>query len=132
MGTRKPLILMVDDESHILHVLSMKLRTTGYDVITAEDGEEGLLLAMQHRPDLVITDYQMPYMTGLQLCQELAQRESTRDIIVLMLTARGPQWGSQCLTQPNLAGVITKPFSPREVVGRVRELVGRPVQRKVG
>lgn len=132
MGSSNPLVLMVDDETHILHVLSMKLRTAGYEVITAEDGEEGLELAIEYCPDLVITDYQMPYMTGLRLCQELAQREATADIVVLMLTARAPQWGSQCLLQPNLAGVITKPFSPREVVHRVRELVGRSIQRKVG
>lgn len=133
MHNDKPLILMVDDETHILHVLSLKLCSAGYDVITAQDGEEGLACALEHRPRLIITDYHMPYMTGLELCQKLQERPETRDIIVLMLTARSPQISSLCVEHPNLAGVITKPFSPREVQDRVQELLGKgQIIRKAG
>ena len=68
MNRDKPLILAVDDETHILHVVSLKLTRAGFDVITAEDGEEALELALEECPDVVITDFQMPIMNGLELC----------------------------------------------------------------
>ena len=70
-------ILVVDDESHILHVLSLKLGKAGYDVLTAVDGEEGLHLARESKPDLVITDIQMPYMTGIELSREATGKNDT-------------------------------------------------------
>ncbi|MEX0777606.1 MAG: response regulator [Phycisphaeraceae bacterium] len=120
----RPLILAADDEVHILHVVSLKLRNAGFDVITAEDGEEAFEMALEQAPDLVITDFQMPYMTGLELCQKLRAHEATRDIPTLMLTARGFSLSSEDLEQTNIAGVLSKPFSPREVLARVQELIG--------
>ncbi|RPI59235.1 MAG: response regulator, partial [Planctomycetaceae bacterium] len=64
-------ILVADDEAHILHVVSMKLKNAGYEIITAMDGEEAAELAKAELPDLVITDYQMPIMTGLEFCKSL-------------------------------------------------------------
>lgn len=118
---RKPLILIVDDESHILHVVSLKLRNAGYEVVTAEDGEEGVAAATEHWPDLIISDYQMPYMTGLELCLTLRQQDATREIPVLMLTARGFSLAQDYLEQTNIVGVVSKPFSPREILARVQE-----------
>ena len=117
-------ILVVDDETHILHVLSLKLRNAGFNIITAEDGEEGLAKAMENHPDLVITDYQMPFMSGLDLCIRLKEEPRTKDIPALMLTARGFSLAEQYLDQTNIAGVLTKPFSPREVLGKVEALLG--------
>ena len=71
-------ILVADDEAHILHVVSMKLRNAGYEVVTAADGEEALELCKSECPDLLITDFQMPYMDGLQLCMALRATEGTR------------------------------------------------------
>ena len=82
-------VLVADDETHILHVVSMKLRNAGYDVITAVDGEEALELCATEKPDLLITDYQMPVMSGLELCQRLQQIPATQQIPAIMLTARG-------------------------------------------
>src|SRR4051812_29870544 len=84
-------ILIIDDEAHILQVLQLKLRNAGYEVVTAVDGEEGLEYATrrEQRPDLIITDFQMPYMTGLELCKALAGDPAVASIPVLMLTARG-------------------------------------------
>lgn len=124
MDRDKPLILVVDDETHILHVVSLKLANAGYDVITAEDGEEALGIAIDRNPDLVITDYQMPFMTGLELCVKLKEHELTRATPALMLTARGFSLAGEYLEQTNIAGVLSKPFSPREVLGRVQELIG--------
>lgn len=124
MNRNAPLILVVDDEAHILHVVSMKLRNAGYEVITAEDGEEGLASAIENRPDLVISDYQMPYMTGLEMCIQLKKHASTAATPALMLTARGFGLGQDAMDQTNIAGVLSKPFSPREVLSRVQELLG--------
>ncbi|WP_432798078.1 response regulator [Poriferisphaera sp. WC338] len=116
-------ILVVDDETHILHVVSLKLRNAGYEIITAEDGEEGLAKALSHKPDLIITDYQMPFMTGLELCIKLKEHDETAGTPALMLTARGLSLESEYFEQTNIAGVLTKPFSPREILMRVEELL---------
>ena len=123
MKRKTPLILVVDDEIHILHVVKMKLANAGYEVITAEDGEEALEIALQQQPDLIITDYQMPYLTGLDLCIALKQHETTRTTPALMLTARGFSLARKHLDQTNICGVISKPFSPREILTRVVEQV---------
>ena len=102
-------ILVVDDEAHIQHVLSLKLRNAGYEVITASDGEEGLHVATAASPDLVITDLQMPYMTGTDLCRAFAAREETRDIPVIILTARGYALSDDDLANGNIE-VVSKPF----------------------
>jgi two-component system alkaline phosphatase synthesis response regulator PhoP len=116
-------ILIVDDETHILHVLSMKLHNAGYEVITAVDGEDGFDCALKHHPDLIITDYQMPYMTGLELCKALAGDKSTMGIPVIMLTARGFALDSQDLALRNIREVVAKPFSPRAMVEQIREIL---------
>ncbi len=120
-------ILVVDDEAHILHVLSLKLRNAGYEVITAVDGEDGFELASQHVPDLVITDFQMPYMTGLELCRALASHEETAQIPVLILTARGYALDHEDLAIGNIRGVLSKPFSPRAVLKLVKESLVSPL-----
>jgi two-component system alkaline phosphatase synthesis response regulator PhoP len=118
-----PTILVVDDESHIVHVVSLKLKNNGYQVITASDGEEGLALALEHEPDLLITDYQMPYMTGLELCLALKQQHPEQSIPALMLTARGFSLAQEYTDQTDIVGLLSKPFSPREVLARVEEIL---------
>jgi two-component system alkaline phosphatase synthesis response regulator PhoP len=117
-------ILVADDESHILHVLTMKLRNAGYDVITAVDGEEALDLCLAERPDMVITDFQMPLKTGLELCRELHAHEATRDVPAMMLTARDFDLTPQELLEAGISVVMAKPFAPREVLAKVRQLLG--------
>ncbi len=114
-------VLVVDDEAHILHVLSLKLRNAGYEVITAVDGEDGFELARQHVPDLIITDFQMPYMTGLELCRALAEHGPTTHVPVLILTARGYALDNEDIKIGNIKGVLSKPFSPRAVLQLVKE-----------
>ncbi|MCH6550387.1 MAG: response regulator [Planctomycetes bacterium] len=116
-------ILVVDDEAHIVQVLSLKLRNAGYEIITAVDGEEGVDLAREQRPDLIITDFQMPYLTGLELCQALAEHEPTAKIPIVILTARGYALDDADLALGNIKDVISKPFSPRAIVQLVRELL---------
>ena len=130
MTREKLLILVVDDETHILHVVRLKLVNAGYDVITAQDGEEALEIALEQQPDLVITDYHMPFMTGLELCVAMKQHDQTRAIPALMLTARGSSLSGEYVDQANIASVISKPFSPREILGHVEELIGAHVNRE--
>jgi len=120
--------LLVDDERHILNVVSIKLQNAGYAVITAENGREAYDLARQARPDLIITDYQMPLLSGVELCAKLSADPSTRDIPVIMLTARGFAISEQDKACGNIKQVVDKPFSPREILECVRAfLEGTPV-----
>ncbi len=116
-------ILVADDEAHIRHVVSMKLANAGYEIITATDGEEALELALTEKPDMIITDFQMPFMSGLELCTRLRENELTRDIPVLMLTARGFDIEEHEMAAAGLRDVLSKPFSPREVLRRVQHLL---------
>ncbi|MCK4873660.1 MAG: response regulator [Phycisphaerales bacterium] len=118
-------ILVVDDETHIVHVVSLKLRNAGFEVLTAADGEEAYEVACAELPDVVITDFQMPYMTGLELCVALRDNAETAHIPILMLTARGHAIDESELAKTNILGVLSKPFSPREVLMRVTELLGQ-------
>jgi two-component system, OmpR family, alkaline phosphatase synthesis response regulator PhoP len=117
-------ILIADDETHILNVLSIKLQNAGYNVVTAQDGEEAYQLACEHKPDLVITDYQMPKLSGLELCTRLRGTSGTQDVPAVMLTARGFSMADRDTSQDNIREVITKPFSPREVLALVQRLIG--------
>lgn len=117
-------ILVADDETHITHVVSLKLKNAGHNVVVAHDGEEALELCFEHMPHLVITDLQMPYMSGLELAQRLKQDERTKDTPVLMLTARGYALDQAELDQTNIKRVMSKPFSPREILQLVSEFVG--------
>lgn len=119
-----PTILCVDDESHILHVVSLKLRNAGFHVLTAEDGEAGLAAALRHTPDLVITDFQMPFLSGLEMCVELKKHPATGATPVIMLTARGFALPPDQVNHTGIVAVMNKPFSPRDVLARVQELLG--------
>lgn len=116
-------ILVCDDEPHIVHVVAAKLRHAGFEVFTAGDGEEAFGLATSRRPDLVITDYQMPLLSGLELCAKLRGDAATRDLPAIMLTARGFSLSEQELLHTNIRQVLAKPFSPREVLSSVRRIL---------
>ena len=124
MSEGKPVILVVDDEPHITHVVALKLRHAGYDVVTAGDGEEGFEIACETNPTLIITDLQMPYMTGLEMCQKLAGVTTTARTPVLVLTARGYHLASDDTVNSNIRGMISKPFSPREILEKVAQIIG--------
>jgi two-component system alkaline phosphatase synthesis response regulator PhoP len=119
-------VLVADDEAHIRHVLSLKLQNAGYEVVTATDGEEALEVCLSDLPDLVCTDFQMPYLSGLELCRRLRENEHTRQVPVLLLTARGFDIASHQMTSLGVAEVLSKPFSPRELLAKVQELIGLP------
>lgn len=116
-------ILVADDESHILHVVSLKLRNAGYRVVTARDGQEALELAQQEKPDLLITDYHMPQLSGLELCQMLKAGAATNSIPAIMLTARGYHLEPADTEKSGILRMLSKPFSPRHLLATVNEVL---------
>ena len=118
------LIMVVDDESHILHVVCLKLKNAGFETLTASDGEEGYNLAMEHKPDLIITDYQMPFMSGLEMCGKLCEELGDDKIPAIMLTARGFSLSKDDIARVNILEVMSKPFSPREVLALAQNILG--------
>lgn len=101
----------------------MKLTNAGYEVLTAVDGEEALELCAREKPDLLITDYQMPVMSGLELCKQLRSDDQTRNIPAIMLTARGFDIEPSDMVAAGITAVLGKPFSPREVLAKVNDLL---------
>lgn len=115
-------ILVADDETHILNVLSIKLQNAGFRVVTAEDGAEAYALAQASQPNLIITDYQMPGLSGLELCSRLQCDPLTRHIPAILLTAHGLAV-AESEHVANIREVIAKPFSPRQVLNSVYRLL---------
>jgi two-component system alkaline phosphatase synthesis response regulator PhoP len=116
-------ILVADDESHILNVVSLKLRNAGFHVLTASDGQEALDLAIQERPHLLITDYHMPNLSGLELCRRMRQNELTNSIPAIMLTARGYHLDPKDTAESGILRMLSKPFSPRHLLATVNEVL---------
>ena len=121
MDKRKALV--VDDEFHIVQVVSIKLKNNGFDVTTAENGEMAYDLVCENTPDIIVTDYQMPVMSGLELIQKLRQNPDTVHIPVIMLTARGFSIEEDQKKQLNIAACLGKPFSPREVLQTIEDVL---------
>ena len=116
-------VLVVDDEIHITHVVTIKLRNNGYEVISAENGAEAFDLVCEEAPDIIVTDFQMPIMTGLELVQKLRQTEQTKDIPVIMLTARSFSIDKEQQKELGISELVSKPFSPRELLRTVEDVL---------
>lgn len=110
-------ILLCDDEIHILRAAEFKLKRAGFEVDTAGDGEEAWQKILEHKPDILVTDCQMPRLDGLGLIRRLREHPETREIPALMLTAKGFELSAEELAeQLNVLRVLAKPFSPRELL----------------
>ena len=117
-------ILLCDDEIHILRAAEFKLKRAGYDVRIAADGQEAWEAIQLQKPDVLITDCQMPRLDGFGLVQRVRENPETEDLPVLMLTAKGYELSQEELTDKwNVAAVIAKPFSPRELLRSVEKLL---------
>ncbi|MDD5134192.1 MAG: response regulator [Phycisphaerae bacterium] len=121
MSNRK--VLVADDEAHIVHVVAMKLRNNGFDVITADNGAEAYELCCEEKPDVIITDYQMPQMTGIELVKKLRSTPELEHIPVIILTARGFAIEDEQKEKLNIAECLSKPFSPKELLSHVENVL---------
>lgn len=118
-------ILLCDDEIHILRAAEFKLKRAGYDVRIASDGQEGWEAIQQQKPDVLITDCQMPRLDGLGLIARVRENPETADITIFMLTGKGFELSHEELAARwNVLAVLAKPFSPRELLQKVNHVFG--------
>ena len=125
MGNAK--VLVVDDEIQYLDVVAFKFRNAGLEVLTARDGQQALQVALAQLPAVVVSDYQMPALDGLGLCRQLRADPRTASVPFILLTAYGLDIQEDGLSEAGVTAVMSKPFSPRELLARVNELL-RPAQ----
>jgi DNA-binding response OmpR family regulator len=117
-------ILLCDDEVHILRAAEIKLKRSGFDVRCAFDGQEGWEIVQSWQPDAVVTDLQMPKVDGLELVRRIRRCEATRELPIVMLTAKGYEASyRQAAEHLNIPLVLPKPFSAKELIRLLKELL---------
>ncbi|HCI20151.1 MAG TPA: DNA-binding response regulator, partial [Alphaproteobacteria bacterium] len=118
-------ILIADDEPNQLELLSYNLSSADFEVLRASDGQQALEMVEEHRPDLAIIDWMMPHMSGIDLCRKLRSRNETKNMPIIILSARGEEGDRTLGLDIGADDYISKPFSPRELISRVRALLRR-------
>src|SRR6266704_6778229 len=118
-------ILIIEDESDVADLLTLNLRKAGFRISTAADGASGLQKARDDRPDFIVLDLMLPKMLGLEVCRILKSDTATRHIPILMLTAKAEEIDRIVGLEFGADDYVTKPFSPREVVLRIRAIMRR-------
>ncbi|MCE2481547.1 MAG: phosphate regulon transcriptional regulator PhoB [Alphaproteobacteria bacterium] len=121
----KPLILIVEDETPLVTMLRYNLEKEGFRVAAAVDGQQALLLLAEERPDLVLLDWMLPSISGLELCRRIRRRAEWRDLPVVMLTARAEEADRVRGLEIGADDYVTKPFSRGELIARIRALLRR-------
>jgi len=117
-------ILVVDDEIYIVHILDFSLGMEGYEVVTALDGEQALEKARAEKPDLIVLDIMMPKLDGYETCKRLKADPETKDVPVILLSAKGRNVDQKVGFEVGADDYITKPFSPRKLVERINAILG--------
>ncbi len=121
----KPLLLIVEDEETLVTLLRYNLEGEGYRVAVAKNGEDALLLAKEETPDLILLDWMLPLLSGIEVCRRLRRDSATRHVPILMLTAKGEEEDKIRGLDTGADDYVTKPFSPTELVARIRALLRR-------
>jgi two-component system phosphate regulon response regulator PhoB len=118
-------LLLVEDDRALAELVAFHFERAGYSVVSTGDGDEALLLAEEKRPDLVILDWMIEGVSGLEVCRRLRRRPATRDIAVIMLTARGEEEDRIRGLDTGADDYLTKPFSPKELLARASAVLRR-------
>jgi two-component system phosphate regulon response regulator PhoB len=121
----KPTLLVVEDEAAMVELLRYNLEKEGYDVAAAADGEEALQAIADSRPDLIILDWMLPLVSGIEVCRQIRRKPETKDIPIIMLTARAEEADRVRGLEVGADDYVTKPFSPSELIARVRAVLRR-------
>lgn len=121
----RPRILLVEDDANLVELVRYNLDKEGFDVINTHDGEEALVLAEEERPDVVVLDWMISNLSGIEVCRRLRRAPETAAIPIIMLTARAEEADRVRGLETGADDYVTKPFSPRELVARVRALLRR-------
>jgi two-component system alkaline phosphatase synthesis response regulator PhoP len=124
-------ILVVDDEIYIVHILDFSLGMEGYEVVTALDGEQALEKVAQQKPDLIVLDIMMPKLDGYETCKALKSKPETRNIPVILLSAKGRNVDQKTGFEVGADDYITKPVSPRKLVERINAILGQTTRQDV-
>ncbi len=127
-----PVILVVEDEPAQLELLSYNLSKEGYSVVRAEDGESAMLLADEVEPDLILLDWMLPNISGIEVCRQLKRQKRTASTPVLMLTARGEEEDRIRGLDTGADDYVVKPYSIKELLARVRSMLRRTRPGSVG
>ena len=117
-------IVIADDEPHVLRSLEFILKKQGYSVVTAVNGEEALERVKETNPDLVFLDIQMPKMDGNSVLRHLRDDPNYQDLYIVMITAKGQEADRLNSLESGANEYVTKPYSPRKLIGRVKEILG--------
>lgn len=121
----KPKILVVEDENHIVELVRYNLESDGFEVTHCSDGEEALLVAEELKPDLILLDWMLPHVSGIEVCRQLRRKPDTQTVPIIMLTARAEESDRVRGLDTGADDYMSKPFSPRELIARVRAVLRR-------
>lgn len=123
--TMKSYILVVEDEPAIAELLRYNLEAAGFEVGVSSDGDEALVAVAERQPDLILLDWMLPGPSGLEICRQLRRKNETRGIPIILLTARGEETDRVRGLESGADDYVVKPFSPTEVIARVRAVIRR-------
>ncbi len=121
----KPRILLVEDDSNLTELVQYNLEREGFEVAHSPDGNEGLMMALEIPPDLVLLDWMLPGLSGIEICRRLRRKRETANIPIIMLTARTEEADRIRGLEIGADDYITKPFSPRELIARIHAVLRR-------
>ncbi len=121
----KETILIVDDEEDIIELIRFNLRNEGYAVLTTQTGEGAIKMARQSQPDLMVLDLMLPGIDGLEVTRYLRNNDQTRDMPIVMLTAKGEESDIVAGLELGANDYISKPFSPKVLIARIRAILRR-------
>ena len=121
----KPYVLVIEDEDALATLLEYNFEKEGYEVGLAGDGEEALIMAAERTPDIILMDWMLPKLSGVEACRRLRRREETRNIPIIMLTARGDETDRITGLDYGADDYVVKPFSIPELFARTRALLRR-------
>jgi len=122
---RKPVILIAEDEAPLVTLLRYNIEKEGYRAVEARDGEEALMLAEEDAPDLVLLDWMLPRVSGIEVCRRLRAQAQTRNVPIIILTARGEDADRVRGLDTGADDYVTKPFSMTELLARMRAVLRR-------
>ncbi len=121
----KPVILVVEDETALCALLRYNLEKEGFEILEAHDGEEALLIAEERDLDLVLLDWMLPHVSGIEVCRQLRRKRGTRNVPIIMLTARGEEADRVRGLETGADDYVPKPFSMAELIARVHAVLRR-------
>jgi len=118
-------VLIIEDDPSIVEMLRYNLEKAGFDPLVAMDGEEGVMMVEEEAPDLVVLDWMFPLMSGIEVCRRIRRRPESKDLPIIMLTAKGEETDRVRGLESGADDYVVKPFSPSEMMARIRAVLRR-------